>query len=744
MLQAIQLGSLALRAPACYMGQAEARRGAGRRAGGGAVVTPDEGQGAGSPITRGGGLDRFAPALVWLAAFAVFARTAYPTITWWDSGALSLAAVTLGVSYPPGSLLLTLLGWVVTRLPVGFSQAHLLNLVAGAMAATTVTLVFVLAVRLLGEERGDHAPGRGARSGAALAGAALGALTLAFGSTLWQYATQFTPYVLTSVFTGLILWTLLRWWRSADDRGAWRWLLLLGLLFGLDYSVHRTNALLMPGALVWVLVRRPRTLRTARAWLAGAGGLLAGLAFQLLIIPIAAAHPSFNLQDPGTWSRFYDYESLSQIGGAPFLVQFSPRHAALWSVQAMDFLRSFGANFLWLRGAGGVLGILPALLGVVGWLALWRRERRLALAFAALLVLHAVFTVGYFNIPAHFMRNFDRHYLPVFVTWGVLVACGAGEFVAWAGELGRPGRWRALAWSGALVAVVPLGQLAHNWRADDAARRTFARDFAANLLEGLPPRAILFTAGDNDTWPPMYVQTVEHVRPDVRIVNLSLANAGWYVRQIVREDPAFPLPRGWVVPEGVREWRDTSIVLPVSGSPAEFGLPDSLALPGSITVDVAPTIAGKYVTPADLLLLEVLEANRWRRPLCFATTMGKPGWDGLAPYARLDGLFWRVVPYANPPASVANLRANLLRTYRYRGYADSGVLLDLESRRLGASYYPPLVALARAEAARGEAGECRQTRDEVLRALPLARLEPDTGLRGEIQAACARAGKGKP
>src|SRR5688572_22994961 len=78
----------------------------------------------------------------------VFWRTAYPTITWWDSANYSLAAHTLGLTSPPGSLLLTLLGWPVTHLPLGMTPARALNLFAGLLAGVTAALVFVVAIRL--------------------------------------------------------------------------------------------------------------------------------------------------------------------------------------------------------------------------------------------------------------------------------------------------------------------------------------------------------------------------------------------------------------------------------------------------------------------------------------------------------------------------------------------------------------------------------------------------------------------
>src|SRR5215475_4908615 len=146
-------------------------------------------------------------ALVAAMAAGVFWRTAYPTITWWDSSSYSLAAATLGINSPPGSLLLTLIGWPVAHLSLGLSPAHALNLLAGFLAALAAMLVYVVAVAMLRVAGFESRVG-----GAVAAGAAAGALTLAFSGTLWRYAIQFTPYVLTAVFTGLILWTMVRWW----------------------------------------------------------------------------------------------------------------------------------------------------------------------------------------------------------------------------------------------------------------------------------------------------------------------------------------------------------------------------------------------------------------------------------------------------------------------------------------------------------------------------------------------------
>ncbi len=669
-------------------------------------------------------------------AVIVFWLTAYPTITWWDSSQYSLAASTLGVTSPPGSLLLTLLGWLATRLPVG-PPAYVLNLLAAALAAVAAVLVYLTAFRLNDTVGLARETATQAKRAAIAAGTTLGALTFAFSDTLWEHAIKFTPYVLTAVFTGLILWAMLCWWQAADRPNAWRQLALMGLLFGLDFSVHRTNALLLPALLAWILLRRPRILREPRSWLCGAGGLAAGLAVQLLIIPIAASTDSIlNMGDASNLSRFWDYVSLRMLGGG-FLVEFFPRKAPFWSVQVADLVRVMGGNFFRWDGPLGPLGMLPALIGITGLAHLWRRNGRLGTAFALVLFLQATMTVLYFNIPANFFRPFDRHYLPVCVTFGIAIACGFGGLFAGVAQLAaRRGRLAA-ALACLVLLLAPISQLAANWAVHDASRRYFARDFAANVLRGLPGDAVLFTGGDNDTFPLWYLQAVEGLRTDVQIVNRSLANTFWYVDQILRRDPAFPisLSREDRLALAPRPWSDTTLVVPVEGSAERLGIVDGTSIPEAITLAATPT-ARDHVFPVDLVTLDILRTNLWGRPLCFSLTVPQAGMGWLQPYGRLDGLFWRIVPIENPPVDRGTLSSNLLETYSYEGYADATVRLDAVSRNIGLLYHLPFMALIEQERQHGSATGCRTAAARYVAALPSARLGGDVLQPAEVEAMC--------
>ena len=675
--------------------------------------------------------------LVVVIAAAVFWRTAYPTITWWDSSEYSTAAGTLGVIAAPGSLLLTLLGWPISHLPFGSSPAHLLNLFAGVLAAITVGLVFLLALRMLAPPHGVAELGP-----ASIAGAGLGALAFAFSDTLWEHAIKFTPYVLTAVFTGLILWTMLRWWEEADQPNAWRRLALLGLLFGLDFSVHRTNALLMPGVLVWILLRHPRTLRAPRAWLGGAGGLIAGLAVQLLIIPIAAFTPSsLNFGDPSTLSRFWDYISLAQRGGG-FLVQFFPRNAPFWSVQVADLLRVLGADFFSVTGPAGVLGMLPGVAAVGGLVALWRRERRLALALSCVLFLQMAATVLYFNVPAQYFRTFDRHYLPVCVTIAVLAVYGlsAGLQAVTAVLRTRP-RVLAMAIT-SLAALVPVGQLMRNWQSHEASNRYFARDFAANALQTLPPHAIVFTGGDNDTFPLLYLQDLEGLRRDVTVINVALSNLPRFTELVQRREPAFPAAMSdseraaWAKRAG----SDTALAIPVTGTPEALGVAPGTATPKSIVLRVKPQYAARML-PSEITLIDIVRTNRWRRPLCVLITVGELlAW--LKPYGRPDGLFWRIVPLEQPRPDEGLLRTNLLGHNQYRGYADAHVRVDDFSGGIGFLYHVAIKPLLAAEQARGDHAACRDDANTLIAAVPPRRLNLSADVRQDIESPCRAQGGG--
>ncbi len=608
--------------------------------------------------------------IVLISAIVVYWQTCFRSVTWWNNAENIVAAVTFGVVAPPGSLLPTVLGWLACKLPLGLEKAFLLNLLAGLLAALTCAVTAGLAEKLI--ERTAPLSGTINKRRAVWVTAiatALGALVFAYGETLWIYANQFTPYTLTPLFTALILWTLLRWWYEADTPAAFRWLFLIAFLIGLDFSVHRTNAVLIPGIIIWILLRHPKTVIRIRSWLAGLTGLVVGLSVNLMLIPMATHDPYLNSGDPGTLSRYWDYVTLKQAGGG-FLMDLFPRKSALWGVQVLDYLTAFQHNLLTVDGGLSVLGLLGALLGVFGLVMLFRRTWRLGLGLTLLLVATAVTTILYFNIPANFFRSFHRHYLPSLTIAALLVAYGSGALVLAAWNLKKRSRWLLIVVAALVVLAAPAAQLTRNFHMLDRSDSFYMHDFGMNMFNSLEQNAIMYTAGDNDTYALWYLQAVEKVRPDVQILNVPLTNTPWYVRQVITRDSTFPLR---LTPEeidalGPRQWKDTTIVLPVTGDAASLGLAEDAEIPDSVYLEIAPGIGGAYILPQDFVLLKVLEENNWRRPIYFCTTLPESSLGWLKPYLRNEGLVQRLMPVKDPAPNMEILRRNVFHLYSYRGY----------------------------------------------------------------------------
>jgi hypothetical protein len=671
-----------------------------------------------------------------VVVLVIYVLTVPRTNTWWFGSSYKMAAVTFGIHFPPGSLLLTMLGWLVVQLPFGISEAFALNLLASVLGVFACGMIMVLAMQLIRRNPITSATSSN-KTTAVVATEAVGlsVLGFAFAYTTWRWSIEFMPYVLTAAFTTLILWAIMKWWAQSDHStseiagaGRDRWLFLLMLLFGLDLSVHRTNLLLLPAFLLWVLMCKPGAFARLKAWFAGGIGLIVGLAFQLLTMPIAAREPIVNASDPSNWERFYYYVSLQQYGGG-WLVNMWPRKAPFWDVQIGDYLRVFADNFV---SYGGVLALVPLLFAAVGLVALWRQDLRLAIGLVILFAFSSLGVVIYFNLPEGFFQPMDRHYLPSLVIFALIVAYGAG--FALLRVLQMPGKLRIIAIGLGLVLVVamPVKQLARNYHLVDGSNDNFARDYAHNILSTVQPDAILFVAGDN-YHTVSYLQIVENMRPDVITLSPSLCNTEWYVRQAMSQHPGIPLALTEEELSGIGpvEWAETIIPTRVSGTSDSFQLPEGEAPPDKFDLVVPPTVADRFIFAQDWLLVKMIEEDQWRRPIYFTHP---PAW--LSTHTRLEGLVHRLIPQDSVALNTELLRENLFDRYRYRGYADSRTPIGRYSQLMGHQLVQAFCTLARYELDRGDPGACEVTAKKLSEVIPLDRVDPSTELQQTVDELC--------
>jgi len=652
------------------------------------------------------------PAVVFTISLVVFILTACRTIAWWDCPRYVLASAELGIPPPPGSLLLTVIGWAVAKIPIVQPIAFRLNLLAGLFAAITAAIIVWLTIRLFLEPNGNLA---------VWIGAVVAGLSLAFSLTMWNYAVQLTPYILTTVFTGLILWALLLWWEQASSSGSWRWLFLTFLLFGLDFSVHRTNSLLLPGALVWIGLRNLGTYRSLRTWACIFGGLAAGLALHFVLILMAARGPFLNFGDPSTLRGFWHYVSLQQYGGG-FLFDIFHRKAGFFNVQVMQYLRIFAANFA--VASNWWVTLLPVLFGLFGCVRHFIKDRRQALGLLALFLMASLGGIIYYNVPENYIRPVDRHYMPSLVIFSLWIGHGVVTLLSLAGRLGKRSSIIATVSAACLVMSVPVGMALHNWKSVDLSRSFFAGDFARNMLVGLPRDAILFTNGDNDTFPLWCLQKVEKVRPDVDVININVLNTGWYLRQMARNYPGVPLDMTGdqcdrLAPALIR---DTTLVLP---------LPDTDRRERRAVQFTLADTSGKYVWKANSqAIYRIIRNNRWQRPICFAITLDFRDIAFVIPYLRFEGLHHQLMPQQDPPMDTAVVKMNMTEVAQYRGLNDRGVKLYGDSRMMSGNYAIVLMLLAQEQRKRGAKESCHETVRFIEAQMPPDRL----GMPGEFKA----------
>jgi len=521
-----------------------------------------------------------------IATFGVYAATAARTITWWDGSHYPLLARTLSISNPPGSLLLTLAGWLATRRVLFRPAAFQLALLSAGFGATAAALVAAITIRLA--RRAGAAAGQ-RPDAEALLGAVAAALAFATGFHIWTYATQFTPYTLTTLFTALLALVLLAWWDRAGEGDALGTLFALALLFGIDVSVHRTNQLWLPAALATIALRRPRLARSWRAWTTALAGFALGVSLQLVYLPLARHEPFLDTSGIDSLAGLWRYERMDAIGGG-FLVDVWPRRADWLQVQLADWLR-----FVW-RDLGPVTPVrLTSLaLTLAGVATAARREPRRTLGVVVCFLTAGLGAVLYFNRPLQYFRPLERHYLPS----GVWLAPWAGVGLA---TLARGLRRRlpealALATAGLVAAGLVAPALVAGWPACDRSRTRYAERFARDLLEPLPRDCILITGGDNDSFPVWYVQQCEGVRTDVLVVSVPTSDEPSTIRFLHRADPAFAGVRasGHLVGDLIRAnaWRrpvraavtvhDLAASLG-GGAPELVGLTERISAPGDTT-----------------------------------------------------------------------------------------------------------------------------------------------------------------
>ncbi len=213
------------------------------------------------------------------------------------------------------------------------------------------------------------------------------------------------------------------------------------------------------------------------------------------------------------------------------------------------------------------------------------------------------------------------------------------------------------------VFFVPVRMVWANYFTHDRSRNWVPWDYSYNLLQSCDPNAVLFTNGDNDTFPLWYLQDVEGVRRDVKVANLSLLNTSWYIKQLKNNDPYHVGKVNMNLTDAQIEqlqpirWTPQDITVPLPGYQTgniskdlkeRYDIQDSSVLKqGYIKFKMDNTLTFGKVTAIrvqDIMVKEIIEANKWQRPIYFAVTCSRDSKIGLDDYLRMEGMALKACP----------------------------------------------------------------------------------------------------
>lgn len=382
--------------------------------------------------------------------------------------------------------------------------------------------------------------------------------------------------------------------------------------------------------------------------------------------------------------------------------------------------------------------MLPFLLGLLGIFFQVYSGKKGAQSFWItffLFFMTGIAIVMYLNQTPYQPRERDYAYAGSFYAYCIWIGFGVAALVRLLRQYAKVPEGIASAAVSVACLAVPVQMASQNWDDHDRSGRYAARDFGANYLESCEPNAIIFTNGDNDTFPLWYAQEVEGIRTDVRVCNTSYLQTDWYINQMKKQAyNSEPLPISWEYEDYVMGTRDYAYVVPMTGKPVDLKTaldfarsndPRFKKIPGyaqevdlipsdqlTFKVDSAKVMNKGIVSPKDapyllnemtidlkgkdalgkqeLILLDMLQTNNWERPMYYAVTVNPDQFVKLDPYFQVTGMAYQIVPMEarGTPRSIntEKMYDNVMNKFKWGGLDKPGVYVDETIMRMCKTY----------------------------------------------------------
>jgi tetratricopeptide (TPR) repeat protein len=376
--------------------------------------------------------------------------------------------------------------------------------------------------------------------------------------------------------------------------------------------------------------------------------------------------------------------------------------------------------------------LLPFLLGLIGLIYHYKKSKKDFTVVMLLFFFTGLAIVLYLNQTPYQPRERDYAYAGSFYAYAIWIGLGVLQLIEWLNKVIKSNIANILVILLCLI-FVPGVMAKENWDDHDRSKRYTCRDFAANYLNSCEQNGIIFTNGDNDTFPLWYAQEVEGIRTDVRVVNLSYLSADWYLDQMHRKAyKSDPLPFTFTRDQVLQGKRDIVYLIDRIKEPVDLKQalefvasddPQTKTLPNyteridyipaktfKLDIDTATvfannylapnekskvvsqmqwTINQNYVTKAGMLVLDLIAHNNWKRPVYFAVTVSHDNYLNLDNYMQINGMTYKVLPIKQdaPMGDIQNINVdttynNMMNKFRWGGINNSKVYLDENNLRM--------------------------------------------------------------
>ncbi|OPX26967.1 MAG: membrane protein [Candidatus Cloacimonas sp. 4484_140] len=701
--------------------------------------------------------------VVFLSVFIIYYITKPVSLSFWDCGEYISCSSILGVPHPPGNPFYILLGKFFTLLPFGLSHAQKVSLLSIFFSCFASLFVYLSIVKLVAiwETKQIYAY---------IAGV-FGALFIAFSQEFWLNAIEAEVYGGLSFFIALIIWLTLIWTEKQKNFNHQNILLLIVYLFFLGFSVHQTTLQIAPAVLlivvlpllkfdknfykklaifvviglalyyifylvgtgfgqgslgkyifalfvISVLIYYLRDYVQPQVWFFALLMVILGLSTHLILPIRAAADPFINEGDPSTLQRFMDYVFRKQYGPTSFTI----RRAPIFMQLDFHFLRYFSWQFFDAQVISNFLNVsrqfihtifqfIVVALGLTGFYYQFKKSKRSFIYLASFFIMASIAMILVMNLSSAEVRDRPYFFITAYMLWAFWMGIGAMGIVRYLRKRSKILSIIALC----LLATLPIINMASHYHKNDRSQELLSLEYGTNFLNGLDKNAIIFTNGDNDTFPLWYSQAVYDpnaeeyfleedtllfeeikgfsisdkediprktqtklneaymakkdlggIRKDVSVANLSLLNTPWYIKQL-------------------RDFEGIEINL--SDKQIDALHPIQLANEANFRVgDIKLTFPkDKQLFVKDQMVLQIIKDNYGKRPIYFAVTVAdRVSFDE---YLQSEGMADRLVSTkAKYQINAPRLNHNIENVFEYNSIYNEDLYKDENMKRLINNY----------------------------------------------------------